>query len=132
MTTIAKVAWGYNKDRKTLVVYPKGKDVFLNPGGKREGSETDAEALIREVREELSVDLVSETIKYLGTFTAQAYGKPEGTMVAIKCYMAGFIGELKASAEIERFDWVTSRDSHKTSPTGELILSFLKAKNLID
>ncbi|MEK6909452.1 MAG: NUDIX domain-containing protein, partial [Candidatus Aenigmatarchaeota archaeon] len=81
MDIIDKLAWVRIEDRKILVTRSKGKDVWYIPGGKREQGESDQEALIREIREELSVDLILETIKYVGTFKAQAHGKPEGVLV---------------------------------------------------
>ena len=67
------------------------------PGGKREGNETDEETLIRECKEELDIDIKRDTIKYYGTFEAQAHGKAEGILVKMTCYMAEFEGNLKAS-----------------------------------
>ena len=42
------------------------------PGGKIEIGESPEKALIREIKEELSVDLIPNSIKYMETFTAQA------------------------------------------------------------
>jgi len=56
-TYIDKLAFIEIKDRKLLVTLSKGKDIWYIPGGKREGSESDIEALVREVREELTVNL---------------------------------------------------------------------------
>lgn len=132
METIDKLAWAYMKDRKVLFVRSRGKDAFYNPGGKREPGETDAQSLVREIKEELSVDLIPETIKYLETFKAQAHGKPEGVMVEIKYYEADFKGELQPGAEIEEIAWLTSKDMDKTSATGQLSLAWLKKQELID
>lgn len=132
MPTIDKLAWVYIQDRKALFVRSKGKDAFYNPGGKREPGETDERALIREIKEELNVDLAPASIKYLETFTAQAHGKPEGVIVEIKYYAADFAGELTPSAEIEEIGWLTSEDMNKTSATGKLSLEWLKRQDLID
>lgn len=132
METIDKLAWMYIKDRKVLFVRSKGKDAFFNPGGKREAGETDEQALFREIKEELNVDLIPRTIKYLETFIAQAHGKPEGVMVQIKCYAADFTGTLQPSAEIEEAKWLTGRDANMTSATGKLSLEWLKKQDLID
>jgi ADP-ribose pyrophosphatase YjhB (NUDIX family) len=129
---IDKLAWVCNKDRKTLYVRSKGKELFFNPGGKREGDETDSEALTREIKEELNIELVPDTIKYLETFMAQAAGKPEGVMVQIKCYAADSLGAPTPTSEIEELAWFTSADMHRTSATGQLILQWLKGQNLID
>ncbi len=132
MNLIDKIAWVCIKNRKVLFVRSKGKDAFYNPGGKREGAESDSEALIREIKEEVSVDLLPATIKYLETFIAQAHGKPAGTRVEIKCWTADFVGDLRPNSEIEELAWLTSNDAARTSPTGQLTLAWLKRKNLID
>ncbi|MBQ5756809.1 MAG: NUDIX domain-containing protein, partial [Erysipelotrichaceae bacterium] len=62
MKTIDKIALIYLKNGKILTTLSKGKDTYYLPGGKREGSETDAETLIRELREELSIQILPETI----------------------------------------------------------------------
>lgn len=132
MNLIDKLCWSYLKDRKALFVRSKGKDAFYAAGGKREAGETDEAALIREVKEELSVDLIPGTISYLETFTAQAHGQPEGVMVQMKYFTADFTGELTPSAEIEEIDWLISTDTAKTTIPGKLYLAWLKERDLID
>lgn len=102
------------------------------PGGKREKGETDEEALVREIMEELSVDLLRETIKPYGVFEAQAFGKPEGTMVRITCYTADYVGKFAADNEIKEIGWINYEDKADSTDTGRLILEDLKNKNLID
>jgi 8-oxo-dGTP diphosphatase len=132
MNPIDKVAWILIKDKKVLFVRGKNKDVYYTPGGKREAGETDVQTLLREIKEEVDVKLVPNTITYLQTFKAQAHGKPEGVMVEIKCHTAEYVGTLKAAAEIEELQWLTSADIPKTTGTGILILNWLKENKLID
>jgi len=129
---IDKLAFILVKDREVLSTLSKGKDAFYIPGGKREPGESDEQALIREIKEELSVDILPETIEYYGTFRAQAHGKPEGTIVKMTCYTAGFDGDLKPAAEIEKIVWLTSKDIPTIAPVDKLILEDLKNNNLID
>lgn len=131
---VDKLAWIYIKDRKLLGTRSYGKEAYYIPGGKREKGESDHQALIRELKEELTIDLLPETLKYLGTFNAQAHGKPEGIMVQMTCYTADFKGIMTPSAEVEEFYWLEHKDRHtdKTSPVDKIILDFLKEKNLID
>jgi 8-oxo-dGTP pyrophosphatase MutT (NUDIX family) len=63
-TFIDKLAYIEIKDRKLLVTLSQGKDTWYIPGGKRNGNETDLEALAREVKEELSVNLKPNTDRY--------------------------------------------------------------------
>ena len=132
MMEIDKLAFIFVKDRKVLSTLSKGKNAFYIPGGKREQGESDEQALIREIKEELSVDLVPKSIKFYGTFIAQAHGKPKGVMVKMTCYTADFKGSLKPAAEIEKIVWLTSKDIPESAPVDKLILSDLKKKNVID
>ena len=129
---IDKLAWFYIKDKQLLAARSKGKDAFYIPGGKREAGESDEEALLREIREELSIDLIPETIHYLNTFAAQAHGKPEGTMVQMTCYQADFRGEIQIDSEIEELCWIRHGDHEKCSPVVVLILDWLLAQGLIE
>lgn len=133
MDLIDKLAWIYIKDRKILSTRSKGKDAWYIPGGKREKGESDKEALIREVKEELSVDLLPETITYMDTFKAQAHGKPEGVFVQMISYTGVYKGELHPAAEIEEMKYLTAdTDPNLLSPVDRIIFAYLKKKDLID
>lgn len=99
---------------------------------RREAGESDEQALIREVKEELSVDIIPSTVKYYDTFKAQAHGKAEGVVVKMTCYTAKFFGELQSAAEIEKIIWLTSKDLNMVAPVDKLIMADLKKKKLID
>ena len=132
MKEIDKIAFIYLKDGKILSTLSKGKDAYYIPGGKREGSETDEETLMRECKEELTIDILKDTIKYYGTFEAQAHGKAEGVLVKMTCYMANFEGELKPNSEIQEIKWLDySNLNVKISPVDELIFKDLFDKQLI-
>lgn len=131
-TFIDKLAYIYIQDKKVLVTLSKGKDAWYIPGGKREAEESDQKALIREVKEELSIDLRPETIQLYGVFEAQAHGKPEGTIVRMTCYTADFTGELQASAEIEKIEFFGYDRKLETSAVDFLIFDDLLAKGLIE
>ena len=132
MTMIDKLAWICTQDRKVLFVRSKNKDLFYTVGGKREGQETDEQALQREVQEEVDVSLVPETIHYLTTFKAQAHAQPEGVMVQLKCFAADHQGDLKPSAEIAELIWLASTDKERTTTPGAMVLDWLKEHDLID
>jgi len=131
-TFIDKLAYIEIKDRKLLVTLSKGKDTWYIPGGKREGNETDLEALTREVKEELSVNIKLNTVKKYGVFEAQAHGKPEGTIVRMTCYIAEYDGQLTPSSEIEKLDYFEYQQKTQCSPVDNLIFDDLKQKGLID
>ena len=132
MKIIDKVALLYVKDGKILSTRSKGKDKYYLPGGKREGNETDLETLAREVKEELSVDVVEATARFYGTFEAQAHGKEEGVLVRMTCYTAEFEGKLRAASEIAEIVWLTCRDMDSVSPVDKLIFGDLRGKGMLD
>lgn len=128
MKQIDKMAWIYLKEGEILSTLSKGKDTYYIPGGKREGNETDEETLIRECKEELTISIKKDSIKYYGTFEAQAHGKAEGITVKMTCYMADFEGELQANSEIQEIKWLRYSDLDKISPVDKLIFEDLNEK----
>lgn len=131
MNLIDKMAWIEIVEGRILSTRSSGKDTFYIPGGKRKEGESNQDALIREIKEELSVDLEPGTIKHLGTFQAQAHGKAEGIIVQMTCYTAGYSGRLAPSGEIEEMVWFTHKDKDKSSPVDNIIFDWLFEKNMI-
>ena len=129
---IDKIAWIRLEGGRILSTRSKGKDVYYIPGGKREGRETDLETLAREIREELSVDILPKTARLYGVFEAQAHGHAEGVIVRMTCYTADFRGELKPDSEIAEMVWLTTADIGSVSPVDKLIFADLQAKGLLD
>lgn len=129
---IDKLAYLEIKERRLLVTLSRGKDTWYIPGGKREQGESDIEALTREVKEELAVDLKPETIEKYNVFEAPAHGKPEGTFVQMTCYMAEYKGSISPSSEIERVDYFTYAQKEKCSAVDNIIFEDLHKKGLID
>jgi 8-oxo-dGTP diphosphatase len=125
---IDKLAWIHIRDRRILSARSRGRDVYFVPGGKREQGESDEEALIREIREELSVELDPRTLRPLHVFEAQAHGKPEGTMVRMTCYSGEFNGELQPAAEIEEIAWLTYGDRERVSLVTQIIFDWLRER----
>lgn len=132
MKKIDKLAWIRIENRKILSTRSRGKDTFYFPGGKRETGENDEVALLREIKEELTVDLLPDSIRFFGRFEAQAHGHPEGIQVMMTCYEADYIGSLQPDAEIEEIAWLTYADKEKSSAVDKLIFDYLKEHNLVD
>lgn len=128
---IDKIAWLYIENGKVLSTRSKGKDALYFPGGKREANETDMDTLVREIKEELSVDIITETAVLYGIFEAQAHGKAEGVKVKMTCYTALYEGSLNPDNEIAEIHWITFDDYDRVSPVDKLILDDLKRRELI-
>ncbi|SFN29440.1 NUDIX hydrolase [Dokdonella immobilis] len=129
---IDKLAWIHIRERKLLGARSRGNPVCYLPGGKREPGESDAEALVREIREELSIALDPTTLVAAGEFRAQADGKPSGVMVKLTCYEAAFEGVIAPAAEIEEVLWLEYADRERCSAAGRLVLDHLYARDRLD
>jgi len=116
MKSIDKLAWIKLGDGKILSTKTLGKDKYYIPGGKRESGETDEQALCREIKEELSVDVLTDTIRYFGVFEVQAHGHPIVTIVQMTCYTARYRGELQASSEIAEFVGLVIKTGTRSHP----------------
>ncbi|TDV45451.1 NUDIX hydrolase [Actinophytocola oryzae] len=123
--TIDKIAWLEIRDGRILSTRSKGKDPFYLPGGKREPGESDLDTLVREIREELAVEVDRTTAVHAGTFTAQAHGHAEGVAVQLTCYSADHEGTPVPSSEIEEIRWLTYEDRPRVSPVDQLIFDYL-------
>ncbi|MDP9951903.1 8-oxo-dGTP pyrophosphatase MutT (NUDIX family) [Streptomyces sp. DSM 41269] len=124
---IDTVAWVRIEEGRILCARPRGKDVFYIPGGKREGAETDLETLLREVREELTVGLIPETVAHAGTYEAPVDDRPGAAVVRMSCYYGDYRGTLAASSEIEETAWFSFADRELVPPVDQLLFDDLKA-----
>ncbi|NML67953.1 NUDIX domain-containing protein [Hymenobacter sp. RP-2-7] len=131
MSVIDKLAWLEIQDNRILLTKSYGKDKFYIPGGKRESEETDEQALIREIQEELTVLIDKSTLQFIGIFEAQAHGQPEGILVQMTCYTGCYQGQLKASAEIEEITWFSYADKDQVVGVDKLIFDHLKQQGLL-
>jgi len=129
--TVDALAWVRVEDRRLLVVRTAGKDLFYLPGGKREPGESDLEALRREVREEVTVDLLSGTVAPIGKFHAPAHDYPAGTTVDLMCYTADFEGVLATAAEIDEIGWFGPEDADRCAPAVRLVIGALHQRGEI-
>lgn len=128
---IDKVAWIELADGKVLSTRSKGKDTYYIPGGKREPGESDVETLVREISEELSVQIDPATAVHLGTFEAQAHGQPDGVTVRMTCYTARYSGTLTPASEIAELIWLSATDTARIAPVDHLIFAHLQAAGLL-
>lgn len=132
MPIIDKLAWIEIKNKKILSTRSIGKDTYYLPSGKREAGESDAEALCREIKEELSIEIQPDSIRLVGVFEAQAHGHPPGTLVRMTCYSAGYSGKIMAASEIAEVKWFRHADKEFISEVDKLIFDYLKEVGLLD
>lgn len=98
------------RDKKLLITKPKTKDFWIFVGGKPEKNETIEQALVREVREELNVNIIGQPVIYFKSPIEPAAGDENDKTVQIFAFMVEIDGEPKASSEIEKIHWLSRQE----------------------
>lgn len=101
---IIKVGLCLTRAGSVLLARSRNDSFFQIPGGKIEPGESDIEALVREVREELSVGLDRASVTYLATFEALAAGRAD-TLLELRLYGGRVSGSPEPSSEIAELHW---------------------------
>lgn len=114
-TDIYKAGGSIIENRKLLITRTKGKDIFFAPGGKLESGETAIQAVIRELKEELHIDVKEDDLKPFGAYTAEAAGQP-GKYVHMTVFLVtAYRGGLTPSKEIEEMYWTNATNVHNVA-----------------
>jgi len=132
---IYKAAGLLVKDRKVLAERSMGKPVFVQPGGRIEPAETPEQALVRELKEELGIDVDEADLEPLGRFSAEAANHP-GQKVHMETFLVTkWRGEIQKNSEVEELLWFNS-DIPEGVEIGSIfihdIIPRLKERGLID
>lgn len=119
-----------NKDNKILIAQRNMKKsqggLWEFPGGKIENDETMEEAIVREIKEELDMDIVFESYfdekKYI-------YPEKEINLIALNCRI---IGEKYNVLEHEKVEWITVEefDNFEFAPADVYFVNKLKNKEI--
>jgi 8-oxo-dGTP pyrophosphatase MutT (NUDIX family) len=123
------------KDRKLLLAFSRNKQAWYLPGGKAKPGETAREALRREIREELNLELTPGELHFYTHITAPAFGEPDDTMMEQDCYRCDLSDKPLPGTEIEAvryFDAASYLEEPRLVPGIILLLEHLKADRLLD
>lgn len=120
-------------DGRTLLVRKRGTLAFMQPGGKIEPNELPAQALARELEEELGLRIAPAAARYLGRFSAPAANEP-GFVVEAELFRLDLdTDEVRPAAEIEEVCWIDPQAGNELTLaplTRDLILPFYRASQL--
>lgn len=129
---IVKVAWvPVNEEGKVLCVRTRGLELFYNVGGKPEVGESDIDALIREVREEVGVELVRSTILFLHELRGAGVDKAAGKDVVLRMFAAEYEGSLAPANEIAEMRWLGMAERQFLPPLGSAALEWMTEQGLL-
>ncbi|PRA29219.1 NUDIX hydrolase [Pseudomonas poae] len=92
-------------DGQTLLVRKRGTQAFMQPGGKIDAGEQPAQALARELHEELNLRIDPDAAVYLGKFSAPAVNEP-GFTVEAELFQVNIDVTVSPAAEIEEVRWI--------------------------
>lgn len=110
---------------RLLLVRKRGTDRFMQAGGKPEGGETAAAALVRELQEELGVVVPESALEPLGAFETDAANEA-GHRLKAQVFRLRLDGPVDARAEIEEVRWVTPAEAlalaDRLAPLARLLL----------
>ncbi|MET0303866.1 MAG: NUDIX domain-containing protein [Microbacteriaceae bacterium] len=117
--TVLRIAAAIIEDAegRLLFVRKRGTSAFMQPGGKLEPGEASDATLVRELHEELGLEIATSSLRFVGRFAAPAANEP-GLTVDCDVYDVPLAGEPVVAAEIEELIWVdpTALPPRTTAP----------------
>ena len=92
------------KNNKLLLTFSGNKKAWYLPGGKIDQDENSKSALIREIKEELDVDLIENELDFFCHITAEAYGE-QNLLMEQDCFLYDLKENIKPTNEIEAVNY---------------------------
>ena len=102
------------KDNKILLVRVRDNTIWYFPGGKIDDGETYLQTVIRELDEELNVQMSADELTYLGEVVTDNHDRTD--TVSVHCYAGDIAQEIKPSAEISEIKWFDLGDTEFMAP----------------
>lgn len=121
------------KDKQVLVAKTHGQNFFVAPGGKINVGESTIDALKRELKEEMKIEIMHW--EELGTFTSYFKNDPAKTLEMAAFIIKDFTGKITPNNEIGEITWIDSAVSPEIilgTGFAQQILPKLKQLNLIN
>nr|WP_295866783.1 NUDIX domain-containing protein [uncultured Chitinophaga sp.] len=102
------------ENRELLLAFSKNKGAWYLPGGKVDAGETPLQAMQREIKEELNMDLAADSLQWYYHITAPAFGEKE-LLMRQDCFRHQLQQTPQPSAEIGAVRFF-SLDTYRQEP----------------
>ncbi len=114
MPKVLKIATACLLDEagRLLIVRKRGTHMFMLPGGKNEPGESPLATLVRELQEELDLEVEPTAFQPLGHFQSRAANEPDHWVEA-DVFVGSLHSSVKAQAEIEELAWLDLLAQHQ-------------------
>ncbi len=112
-----------DNNNRMLTVRKKGSQYYMMAGGKIEIGEQPIETLMRELEEELQVQITETNATLLGTHQTMAVNESNTIVSATIFHVILTDSNIKASAEIEEVKWLT-KENYKAFKLAHLLQEF--------
>lgn len=99
----------FNASGELLTVRKRGTSKYMLPGGKPEPGESDRACAVREISEEVGVQLRFEGLMDLGNWVTAAANEPDTDVHAAVFSYGPAVGEVRVQAEIDSGRWIDPR-----------------------
>lgn len=100
------------QNNQLLLAFSKNKNAWYLPGGKVDAGENSLDALRREIREELNIELDTQRLQYYYHITAPAYGE-NNVMMEQDCFSYTLTETIKPGKEIAKVKWFNPETYNK-------------------
>lgn len=130
---VHRLSWICVEKERALFVRAPGTLKFFDPGCWAVPRIDDSIILRNKMRKELTVTLLTDGMKMDFSYSAQAYGKPEGEMIAQYLFVARYLGKPSTTPYIEEIRWLTASDEDMelTTEAGAGFIQYLYSQKLI-
>lgn len=102
------------KNNKILLVRVRDNTIWYFPGGKIDEGETPLQTLIRELDEELNIQMQSSELSYLGEVVTDNHDRTD--TVSVHCYAGEITQPIQPCAEISEIKWFDIDDIEFMAP----------------
>lgn len=106
------------RDNQLLLVQARNREKYYFPGGKIDEGETQIEALVREINEELKVTLDATKLSFVKTIVGPAYPQ-KNEQTELNGYITSETidwDSVQPASEITAIDWIDISDAEKIAP----------------